>query len=215
MPQCTAKSKRSQVQCKNPAVKGATTCRMHGGHTPRGIAAPSFIHGKYSKHVAIKFRELYETALDDPDYLVLIDEIALAEARVAQLLNRIDTGESGKHWADMQTAVKKLRWAMDHPTDPTAAQMMIDQMQELDRVIKAGKADYMVWSDVFEAIGVKSKLVEIERKRLVDAGQMLSLQQVTNLLLGITAAIKEHVTDDQALRQISMRIRQLTDNAVG
>jgi len=31
MTQCKAKSKRSQQQCKNHAVRGRKTCRMHGG----------------------------------------------------------------------------------------------------------------------------------------------------------------------------------------
>lgn len=31
---CTAKSKRSGVQCRNWAVKGKDKCRMHGGATP-------------------------------------------------------------------------------------------------------------------------------------------------------------------------------------
>jgi hypothetical protein len=29
--QCQAKSKRSQQQCRGPAIRGSTRCRMHGG----------------------------------------------------------------------------------------------------------------------------------------------------------------------------------------
>jgi len=29
--QCQAKSKRSQLQCRGPAVRGKSVCRMHGG----------------------------------------------------------------------------------------------------------------------------------------------------------------------------------------
>lgn len=32
---CTAKSKRSQVRCKKPAIAGGTVCRMHGGSAPQ------------------------------------------------------------------------------------------------------------------------------------------------------------------------------------
>ncbi|MGE0631262.1 MAG: HGGxSTG domain-containing protein [Parachlamydiales bacterium] len=35
MAQCTAKSKRSTEQCQKWAVRGSTTCHMHGG-TSRG-----------------------------------------------------------------------------------------------------------------------------------------------------------------------------------
>ncbi len=36
---CTAKSKRSQKQCNNPAIMGATVCRMHGGSSPQVLAS--------------------------------------------------------------------------------------------------------------------------------------------------------------------------------
>lgn len=34
-PRCTAKGKRNQLPCKNPAIMGATVCRMHGGSAPQ------------------------------------------------------------------------------------------------------------------------------------------------------------------------------------
>lgn len=34
-PRCSAKSKRSQKPCNNPAIKGGTVCRMHGGGAPQ------------------------------------------------------------------------------------------------------------------------------------------------------------------------------------
>ncbi|MDP5217142.1 HGGxSTG domain-containing protein [Ruegeria sp. 2205SS24-7] len=49
-PRCTAKSKRSGLPCKNPAVRGWTVCRMHGargGHGP-GKENPAYKHGARS-----------------------------------------------------------------------------------------------------------------------------------------------------------------------
>ena len=47
--QCRARSKRSGIQCKNPAAFGMPTCRMHGAR-PRhtilsGEAHPNYRHG--------------------------------------------------------------------------------------------------------------------------------------------------------------------------
>lgn len=48
--QCTAKCKRSQTRCLNPAAFGCSTCRNHGARRPssikRGEAHPNFVHGK-------------------------------------------------------------------------------------------------------------------------------------------------------------------------
>lgn len=38
-PKCTARSKRSGVQCKNLPILGGTVCRMHGGAAPQVKAA--------------------------------------------------------------------------------------------------------------------------------------------------------------------------------
>lgn len=32
---CTAKARSTGEQCKNPPIKGATVCRMHGGSAPQ------------------------------------------------------------------------------------------------------------------------------------------------------------------------------------
>lgn len=47
---CQAKSKRSGVCCKNPAVKGHKVCRMHGagGGPPKGNKN-ALKHGQYSR----------------------------------------------------------------------------------------------------------------------------------------------------------------------
>ncbi len=46
-PRCKAKSKRSGLPCKNPAVKGWSVCRMHGagGGHGSGKDNPAYKHG--------------------------------------------------------------------------------------------------------------------------------------------------------------------------
>ncbi len=50
-PRCTAKSKRTGLPCKNPAVSGWTVCRMHGarGGHGSGKANPAYKHGMRSR----------------------------------------------------------------------------------------------------------------------------------------------------------------------
>lgn len=52
--QCTATSKRSGVRCRKSAMTSRTVCLAHGGKTPRGVASPHFMHGRYS--TALPFR---------------------------------------------------------------------------------------------------------------------------------------------------------------
>ena len=70
--QCSAKSKRSQERCRNPAIKGKTKCRHHGGRstgskTAEGKArqiAANIKHGNETRAIreerSTKIAELYE-----------------------------------------------------------------------------------------------------------------------------------------------------------
>lgn len=70
--QCNAKSKRTKQQCRNPAIKGKTKCKHHGGYstgskTPEGKArqiAANTKHGNETRAIreerSAKLAELYE-----------------------------------------------------------------------------------------------------------------------------------------------------------
>ncbi len=69
---CDAKSKRTKQQCRNPAIKGKTKCKHHGGRstgsrTPEGKArqiAANTKHGRETRAIreerSAKLAELYE-----------------------------------------------------------------------------------------------------------------------------------------------------------
>src|SRR5262245_14503330 len=108
--QCTAKSKRSQQQCQKAVTPGRQVCHIHGGKTPAGIASASFKHGRYSKYLPTRMLASYNQALRDQS-LTLFGEVALLQARIDDLLPRVDTGESGKRWQELRTLSKALLWA--------------------------------------------------------------------------------------------------------
>jgi len=70
--QCSAKSKRSQERCRNPAIKGKTKCKHHGGRstgsrTPEGKTRQieaNTKHGNETRAIreerSAKLAELYE-----------------------------------------------------------------------------------------------------------------------------------------------------------
>ena len=63
-PRCTARSKRSGLTCRAPAVRGWSVCRMHGargGHGP-GKANPAYKHGIRSREWVEMRKEICELA---------------------------------------------------------------------------------------------------------------------------------------------------------
>ena len=65
-PRCTARSKRSGLLCKNPAVKGWRVCRMHGagGGHGAGEANPAYRHGMRSQEWVELRKEIGEMGKD-------------------------------------------------------------------------------------------------------------------------------------------------------
>lgn len=58
-PRCRARSKRTELPCRNPAVRGWAVCRMHGarGGTSPGPDHPAYRHGGRSQE-AVELRRL-------------------------------------------------------------------------------------------------------------------------------------------------------------
>lgn len=212
MPQCQAKAKRTGEQCQRAAVAGKRVCTVHGGLTPGGIASPNFKTGRYSKYLPDKLAGRYETAVNDPGLLELNHEIALLDSRLSSLLERIDTGETGllwqnlsKLWAELTIAIKQQDKAKQQ-----------DTAVKLDTLIKQGHDDYQAWNEIQNTIEQRRKLVESERKRLVEAQQYVTAVQAMTMIGNVLAIIKDNVTDRNTLQAISQGINQLVsrENAI-
>ena len=201
---CTAHS-RSGEPCKHYPVRGRTVCYMHGGAIPRGPALPQWKHGRHSKLLPSRMLGDYRRALNDPDLLAMRADVALVEARLADLLKRVDSGESGALWGKLQatwTALEKARKDGD-----TAA--MAALMATLGAFINKGAADRETWGEVVFVLDQKRKLSESERKRIIDLQQMMTSEQAMALLAAVIDVVRTNVTDRTILAAISADIGRL------
>ena len=207
--QCTAKAKSTGERCRRIAVNGYTVCQVHGAGSPnkgRPGGRP-IVHGRYSKRLPERLAGKYEEAARDPELLALRDEIALIDARIGELLERIDTGESETAWfklsrkyADMMEAKSK-----DDVIGFGAS------LREIGDIIKAGDHDYYIWHEIEAALEQRRKLTESERKRLVDMQQMITSERAVLLIARIADIIRTHVQDQRTRAIISTELRTLVD----
>lgn len=211
MAQCTAKSKQSGVQCKKDAVAGCSVCHIHGGKSLAGIASPTYKDGRYSRYMPTRMRGRYEEAQRDPALLELREEIALLDARLVDLLSRVDTGESGALWRALMTARMELI-AAKRAGDLKEQGALLNHILEL---ISQGHSDYRAWSEIAVTLEQRRKLVESERKRLVEAQQTLTVEKAMLLIGAIGGIIKAHVTNAEQLRAISHDISALVTLEAG
>jgi hypothetical protein len=210
MTQCTATSKRTRERCRAQAITGRTVCRHHGGKTPLGPASPHWVDGRFSRILPKRLLDDYLTSLNDPEKLALEAELAVIDARIKDVLSRVDSGESGRLWSELRVA-----W------DSSAATRRAGDLDEMDvrlrvvgELITAGHTDWAAWADVLNLIRDRQRLVESERKRLVEAQQVISVDQAMAVLGLLVDAVRRHVRDDAVLRAISGEYARLTGTPI-
>ncbi|HEU5090506.1 MAG TPA: HGGxSTG domain-containing protein [Roseiflexaceae bacterium] len=202
--ECGAR-KRDGTPCKAKAMPNGR-CRIHGGLTPVGPALPQYRDGRYSRVLPARLAGRYQEAAQDTALLELRSEVALLDARLADLLGRVDTGESGALWralAEWRLEALAARKANDTVKTSEAINAIFD-------LIQRGHADYQAWREVGSVIEQRRKLVESERKRLIEMQQTLTAEKAMLLLGAVLGVIKEHVQDRNTLHAISRGIEQLT-----
>jgi hypothetical protein len=149
--------------------------------------------------------EAYDASRHDPDILSLNGDIALTEARVADVLQRVDTAESGAMWDELTKLAKEIKIARKSG-DPSLVEDLFDEMLKL---IAKGKGDRENWREIGDLLERKRKLSESQLKLLVTKQEFISRQQAVLLVGQLVEVVKTHVTDSLTKRRIIGGISQL------
>lgn len=202
-PKCGAKT-RAGGRCQQHALPNGR-CRFHGGKSLGGIASPTFKTGRYSKYLPTRLLERYQASADDPELLALRHDIALVDARLADVLARVDTVESGALWKRLQAthAALVLAQAKDN------AQELTTGLSELGLLIGRGLGDWATWEEIGRLVEQRRRLVESETKRLVAGHQVLRLDEANLLILALAQAVRNHVADHGTLNAINAEFARL------
>jgi hypothetical protein len=201
---CGAK-KRNGQPCRQWPMKGRTRCRLHGGRSRVGPGAGRYRHGRYSRFLPSRLCAQYQAMVHDSKLLELRDEIAMTDARITDVLQRVDTGESGMLWCQGQAAMR--RFAREQ------AKGNVDGMQralvQVQRLLTQGADDEAAWRQVGELIEQRRRLCESEHRRLIQAHDMISAEQAMVLLAQVVEAIQRHVQDKAILAAIAQEFQAL------
>lgn len=171
---------------------------MHGGKSRSGPLHPSYKSGIYSKYLPARFAELFNN-LEGRDLLDLTEDIKLLHTRLMDVAQRVDSGESGERWRQALAAFEELTAAKDDSTHSAA-------IQKLGQVLTRGVADWEAWEKIEELVVKKTKVVESQRKRAVEAHEMLAAQDARAMIRAITEglkrAVEEYVEDNETKHRI-------------
>jgi hypothetical protein len=184
---CGAKNRKGEP-CKNSPIRGRNRCKFHGGSSPRGLAHPRTKHMKYSRDIVSReLAERYEQASNDESLLELRDEIALIQARIADMLKNVESGDTQKSWVELQKAYDDFAQA-NRSNNPELAAKSINK---IGRIITKGVSQHQSWRELMSTMNVEKKLIESERKRLQEMKQMMTAEQAMGMLTFVVSVFKK------------------------
>jgi len=201
-------------------------CRVHGGGKGAqwGISNPNYKTGKYSKVLSKNLIPDYDKARTNPEYLKLNDEIALVDARLVNLLASVEGKSSSLIFSNLSSVVSKIersqraivraRNISDEEQRQKALENAnidyLDAVTEVVRLIKTGSKEWYIWEDITELIERRRRLVETERKLLVDMQMLVHTQDVIVLLDAVMESVRRNVTDRSIRQSIQSDFVRLT-----
>jgi hypothetical protein len=205
---CNATAKRTGKQCGAQAIRGREKCRVHGGTTPRGLFSPHTKTGMRSKALPERMTERYQAALKDEQRLFnLLDGAALMEARINDLLTRVDTGESGVLWAKVEKAwqIYKSSVTKGDPGEIAVARTIMDHL------IEDGRTDFAAWAEIMNLIKEQAKIATMERKSRIEEKRIITIEEAMTAQLALIESVKANVTDPKALEAIQRDFLRITN----
>jgi hypothetical protein len=200
-PTCGAQRRRVPGPCTSTVLYPNGRCRVHGGASLVGTAAPGFRSGRYSKYLPARLSERYEEMLADPEALALQDELAVVGARLAGTMLLLGEGGpagSVQELAGAITAYADVLADGEPELDLTTRRLW----EEVLDALEALRADADAWTEAQRLIELKIKLVDAERKRLEALSQSISVAQAMAFVARIADVVKRHVTDPRTLSAI-------------
>lgn len=215
MAQCKAKSKRTGERCRRAAVAGKEVCYIHGGATPSGPDSPHWKHGRYARGYADivpkRLVERYEAALNDRQALSMRAELALIDARLADMLARVDSGESGSLWKSLRETWRTLERAQRQQD----AEKVAESLVRVGELIRRGYTDSVAWREVGDLIERRRRLAESERKRELEAKEIMRIDEGLALVSLLMDAVKRHVSDPRTLAAIAAELSRVPAGTPG
>ncbi len=207
-------------KCHTPPIRdGNGRCRLHGGYSLVGAAKKDKTDLSHSQYAPSTLAAKMEESAHDPELVSLRSEIALTDARVKELLERITPEESAHHWKMAKKFMSKFRrsesllaQAQTKADKSRYASQYREALKDLEDIIKTGEGDYRVWDDISRTLGEKRRLIESETKRTVMIGSMLSQKQALDMMNEIYKLIRDNVSDPRALSALSVGISNMIGN---
>lgn len=201
-------------RCHRHPLKNKNRCKRHGtmeGVT--GIAHPRYQGGggeRMRERLPERMREDFDAAQSEASLdLSSVHLIGLTEARLMDLIGRMDAGVTVELWRQLRMTWSQYQKALKQQGFATQEEAIAGAKIALDKLeglIKRGAEDAEVWDEVAKTVDRAHRLREGESRRQRDAKDMVKLEKLEYMNKKIVQIIAEEVNDPQILRRIASRM---------
>lgn len=211
---CGAKTKQGQPCRGKPMTNGR--CRLHGGLTPGGIASPHFKQGRWSKYIPKGLAASYEEYRNDPDLLSLNDDVALLRSITSTHLKAMEKGDTSPAWIEAKKAFDEMEAAS--LLGLSGLDKFVAAKARLQAIIEPNYRAAIAEGQVVRNIDQLSKVVDKERRLLLDKQQFVTVERVLLFVTTIIMAVRESVLrhcDRETANRILSDVQDAYSRATG
>lgn len=147
----------------------------------------------------------------EEDFYGLRDEIEVLDLRTRDLLERLPEDTLLSYLEEIVEKMRLLDSMLELAESSSGStRSAIEQtFEELRTLVESAADDRRTWRDILDVIEQRRKLVESERKRAVEAQQIITQRQAAVLLQNILDIINRHVTNRTAKASIAADLSKL------
>lgn len=203
--ECGAKRRLNGTPCRAPAMTNGR-CRIHGGKSPAaGPQHPNWKTGYYSKAVPDYIRERIKAGDSDPQVLSHRRDLALLDARLDKLVERLDEGGSTRLWMRLKAEWQAMLEARE-AQDMTRLAKALDIIGE---VINSGVDEEQAWRELRDVVKDRRDQATHEHKRTLELSQAIRPDELGAMAVRIGNLIRREVTDPAARERIAVELERM------
>ena len=200
--------KSDNTPCTQHPLKDRERCKFHGGRSPRGVESPHYRGKGWSRDLPTRLSDRVRAGVENPDLISMREELALVDARMGELLERLTTGESGDAWLEVTRIAARIRKVVDD--QPGNWFDEIDQaLGELAACVEAASSDTQVWQDLHQVLEQRRRIADTERKREEFEAESVTRNQWATFITSVQTAILEEVQDHGSRARLAAKIATL------
>lgn len=163
--------------CSNAPTEWGRCARVHRGNRYNGNFAGTGRAKLYAKSLTGKLQDSYIKAVTDPEFLSVAPEISALAARSAQIMDQLGDTD----YVVIQTGVRRAIRDMRRASNDDEIHGMLVAADEIEHHLDSVAQNRRRWDEIGAISGRLGKLVETERRRIVEAQQMITVQEMYNL----------------------------------